>query len=119
MMERFLEGTERLEIDHRDPGVIITDATGQARRIFTDGRVIERDEEGGGKTKVKTRWKKERVIVDVRFPSRPNPLGGTLTPNLTQSYRLDAEGRLEVATTVALGAGTPPFTVERIYTKQE
>jgi hypothetical protein len=115
MMESFSQGAERLTIVHSDPEVTITNAAGQANRVFTDGRLVERVDDQGGKTKVKTRWKKDKMIIDVAFPAQSNPQGGLLTPGITMTYSLDKSGRLELESTVALGAGVAPFTVKRIY----
>jgi hypothetical protein len=119
LLERFSQGVERLIIAQGDPEVTITNAAGVANMVFTDGRVVERVDEDGGKTKVKTRWKKDKMIIDIDFPSRPNPAGGILTPNLTMTYSLGKDGRLELASTVGIGAAIPPFTVERVYDREE
>jgi hypothetical protein len=118
LMERFSQGAERLTIVQNEPEVTITNAAGASNMVFTDGRVVERVDEGGGKTKVKTRWKKERMIIDIDFPTQPNPAGGTLTPTLTMIYSLDKNGRLLLASTVGIGAAVPPFTVERVYDRE-
>jgi len=118
MMERVSQGAERLTIEQNDPEVTITNALGVANMVFADGRLIEREDESGGTTKIKTRWKKDRMIVDIDFPPRPNPTGGTITPGITMNYSLDKNGRLELATSVALGAAVPPFTVERVYDRE-
>jgi hypothetical protein len=115
MMQRFSQNSERLTIAQGDPEVTITNAAGQANLVFTDGRLVESVAEDGGKTKVKTRWKKDKMIIDIDFPTRPNPAGGTLTPSLTMTYSLDKSGRLLLASTVGIGATVPPLTVERIY----
>lgn len=117
MMERFSQNSEKLTIAQSDPEVTITNAAGQSNMVFTDGRVVESTGEDGGKTKVKTRWKKDKMIIDIDFPTRPNPAGGTLTPSLTMIYSLDKSGRLLLASTVGIGATVPPLTVERIYDK--
>jgi hypothetical protein len=119
MMERFTQNSEKLTIEQSDPEVIITNAAGQANKVFTDGRVVESTGEDGGKTKVKTRWKKEKMIIDIDFPSRPNPQGGTLTPSLTMTYSLDKNSRLHLASTVGIGATIPPLTVERVYDREQ
>jgi hypothetical protein len=115
MMERFSQNSEKLTIAQGDPEVTITNAAGQSNMVFTDGRVVESTGEDGGKTKVKTRWKKEKMIIDIDFPSRPNPAGGTLTPSLTMTYSLDKSGRLLLASTVGIGATVPPLSVGRVY----
>jgi hypothetical protein len=119
LMQRFTENSERLTIAQSDPEATITNAAGVANMVFTDGRVVERVDEDGGKTKVKTRWKKERMIVDIDFPVRPNPAGGTITPTLTMTYSLDKKGRLELASSVGIGAAVPPFTIERVYDREQ
>ena len=119
MMQQFTQNSERLTIAQSDPEVTITNAAGQSNMVFTDGRVVESTGEDGGKTKVKTRWKKDKMIVDIDFPTRPNPAGGTLTPSLTMTYSLDKSGRLLLASTVGIGATVPPLTVERIYDRGE
>jgi hypothetical protein len=119
MMQRVTESSERLVIAQNEPEVTITNAAGIANMVFTDGRVVERVDESGGKTKVKTRWKKERMIVDIDFPSRPNPAGGLITPSLTMTYSLDKNGRLELASSVGIGAAVPPFSIERVYDREQ
>ena len=119
MMERFTQNSEKLTIAQADPEVTITNAAGQANKVFTDGRVVESVGEDGGKTKVKTRWKKEKMIIDIDFPTRENPTGGTLTPSLTMTYSMDKSGRLVLASTVGLGAQIPPLTVERVYDREQ
>lgn len=115
MMMAFSQGVATLRIHHADPELTIQNANGVANTVFTDGRVIEREEEEGGKTKVRTRWKKDRVQVNVDFPSRVADGGGTISPSLVLTYALDKQGRLVVSTTVGLGGATPPFGVDRVY----
>jgi hypothetical protein len=55
------------------------------------------------------------MVIDIDFPTRPNPAGGTLTPGLTMTYSLDKSGRLLLASTVGIGATVPPLTVDRVY----
>ena len=119
MLERFSQNSEKLTIAQSDPEVTITNAAGQSNMVFTDGRVVESTGEDGGKTKVKTRWKKDKMIIDIDFPTRPNPAGGTLTPGLTMTYSLDKSGRLLLASTVGIGATVPPLTVERVYDREQ
>jgi hypothetical protein len=119
MMQRFSQNAERLTIVQGDPEVTLTNAAGQSNMVFTDGRVVESTGEDGGKTKVKTRWKKDKMIIDIDFPTRPNPAGGTITPSLTMAYSLDKSGRLLLASTVGIGASVPPLTVARVYDRGE
>jgi hypothetical protein len=119
MMERFSQNTEKLTIAQSDPEVTITNAAGQSNMVFTDGRVVESTGEDGGKTKVKTRWKKDKMIIDIDFPTRPNPAGGTLTPSLTMTYSLDKAGRMLLESTVGIGATVPPLSVERVYDREQ
>jgi hypothetical protein len=119
MMERFSQNSEKLTIAQGDPEVTITNAAGQSNMVYTDGRVVESTNEEGGKTKVKTRWKKDKMIIDIDFPSRHNPAGGTLTPSLTMTYSLDKNSRLLLESTVGIGATVPPLTVERVYDRGE
>ena len=118
LMQRFSEGFERLTITQSDPEVTLTNAAGASNMVFTDGRVVESVGEDGGKTKVKTRWKKERMIIDIDFPVRPNPAGGTITPTLSMTYSLDKKGRLELEQSVGIGSAVPPFTIERVYDRE-
>ena len=115
MMQGFSQNSEKLTIVQSDPEVTITNAAGQSNMVFTDGRLVESEGEDGGKTKVKTRWKKDKMVIDIDFPTRPNPAGGTLTPGLTMTYSLDKSGRLLLASTVGIGATVPPLTVDRVY----
>ena len=119
MMQQFSQGLEKLTIQQGDPEVTITNAAGQANMVFTDGRVVESSGEDGGKTKIKTRWKKEKMIIDIDFPPRPNPAGGTLTPSLIMTYSLDKSGRLLLSSTVGIGATVPPLTVARVYDREQ
>jgi hypothetical protein len=119
MMQRFSQNSERLTIQQGDPEVTISNAAGQSNLVFTDGRVVESTNEEGGKTKVKTRWKKDKMIIDIDFPTRPNPAGGTLTPSLTMIYSLDKSGRLLLSSTVGIGGQVPPLTVDRVYDRGE
>ena len=118
MMQQFSQNFERLTIVQGDPEVTITNATGDTNMVFTDGRLVESEGESGGKTKVKTRWKKDKMIIDIDFPIRPNPAGGTLTPSLMMTYSLDKAGRLALSSTVGIGAAVPPFTLERVYNRE-
>jgi hypothetical protein len=111
------QGIQTLKIDHRAPEIQIEDSNGNVRSIFTDGRLIEREGEDGGKTKVKTKWKKDRVIVKVTFPT-----SGGVTPGIELSYEIDDLGRLVVTSVVsASGPGRPaaPLSVERVYDRRE
>ena len=119
MVERFTQNSEKLTIAQSDPEVTITNAAGQSNMVFTDGRVVESTGEDGGKTKVKTRWKKDKMIIDIDFPTRENPTGGIQTPSLTMTYSLDKNSRLHLASTVGIGATIPPLTVERVYDREQ
>lgn len=120
MMQRFSQNAERLTIQQGDPEVTITNAAGQSNMVYTDGRVVESTNEQGGKTKVKSRWKKDKMIIDIDFPSRPNPAGGSITPSLTMTYSLDKSGRMLLSSTVGIGGTTlPPLTVDRVYDRGE
>jgi hypothetical protein len=119
MMQAYSQGVQSLRIQQQDPEMIIENANGVANTVFTDGRVIEREEEGGGKTKVRTRWKKDKLQVTVTFPSRVTDGGGTISPSLNLIYELDKQERMVVTTTVGLGGATPPLTVKRVYDRAE
>ena len=117
MMQSMSQGIQRLTISHQDPEMQIEDANGNARLIFTDGRTVEREEEGGGKTTVKTRWKKNRVVVKVGFPTVDGVRRG-----IGLTYELDEAKRLIVTTTVSMSAaGRPaaPLEIERVYDLRE
>jgi hypothetical protein len=118
LMQGFSQGAEKLVIAQNDPEVTITRANGMSNLVYTDGRLIESEGENGAKTKVKTRWKKDRMVVSIDFPARPSPAGGTVTPNLQMIYSLDKNGRLALSTTVGVGPQVPPFTVERVYDRE-
>ena len=114
-MQSFSQGAQRLTITQAEPEFTFVNANGVASTVFTDGRVQEREEDGGGKTKVKSRWKKGKLAISVSFPGG----GAGTTPTLTQNYSLNKDGRLLVTTTVGVGGGTRPFTVKRFYDRQE
>ena len=114
LMRAFSSGSEMVTISYDDPEMAFEDANGVGNIVFTDGRVVVREEEGGGKTKVKTRWKKNRLIVSVTFPTMSSD-GQMVSPSVNLTYEIDQDGRLRVSTTVGVGGRTPPFTVERVY----
>ena len=111
------QGVQMLKIEHREPAIQIEDANGNVRSIFTDGRLVEREEEDGGKTKVKTKWKKERVVVKVTFPT-----SGGVTSGIELTYEIDDYGRLVVTSSVSAsspGRPSPPLSIERVYDRRE
>ncbi len=111
------QGIQMLKIDHREPEMQIEDSNGNVRLIFTDGRLVERKDEDGGKTKVKTKWKKDRVVVKVTFPT-----SGGVIPTIELTYELDGPDRLIVTSRVSAsgpGRPTPPLSVERVYDRVE
>ena len=117
LLQVVSQGVQILKIDHVEPEIQIEDANGNVRSIFTDGRLVERAEEGGGKTKVKTKWKKNRVVVKVTFPT-----SGGVTPTIGLTYELDGPDRLIVTSEVsASGPGRPsaPLDVRRVYDRKE
>ncbi|MEE2777453.1 MAG: hypothetical protein VYE73_11920 [Acidobacteriota bacterium] len=115
MMRSFSVGSELLKISFADPELTIELGSGAANMVFTDGRLVESEGEDGGVTKVRTRWKKDKLTVAVNFPPSAADGGGTISPSVQMVYSLDKQGRLSVKTTVGVGGGTPPFTLERIY----
>ena len=117
LLQGVSQGVQKLKIDHQEPEILIEDANGNLRSIFTDGRSIERPEESGGKTKVKTKWKKDRVVVKVTFPT-----SGGVIPTIELTYELDGPDRLIVTSQVSAsgpGRPTPPLSVERVYDRVE
>lgn len=114
MMQPFSQGSQRLTLSLVGPEIVIESSNGDETRLFTDGRETVREEERGGKTRVKTRWKKDRLLVKVRFASSSGA-----TPILSQTYSVSKIGRLLVSTTAGLGDGRRPFTVNRVYDRQE
>ncbi len=111
------QGIQMLKIDHREPEMQIGDSNGNVRLIFTDGRLVEREDEDGGKTKVKTKWKKERVVVKVTFPTSEG-----VTPTIELTYEIDDSGRLVVTSSVSAsgpGRPSPPLDVRRVYDLRE
>jgi hypothetical protein len=114
MMQAFSQGSQRLTLSQADPEFVIESSNGDETLVFTDGREMVREEERGGKTRVKTRWKKGRLVVKVMFPSSSGA-----TPILSQTYSLSKVGHLQVSNTVGLGDGRRPFTVNRVYDRQE
>ncbi len=114
MMQAFSQGSQRLTLSLVGPEIVIENSNGDETRLFTDGREMVREEERGGKTRVKTRWKKDRLLVKVMFASSSGA-----TPTLSQTYSVSKIGRLLVSTTAGLGDGRRPFTVNRVYDRQE
>ncbi len=113
MMQSMSLGIQRLTILHEEPQIQIEDSNGNIRLLFTDGRSVEREEEGVGKTKVKTRWKKDRVVVKVGFPT----VGG-IRSGVGLTYELEGRNRLIVTTSVSMSAaGSPaaPLEIRRVY----
>ena len=117
MMQSMSLGIQRLTILHEDPQMQIEDANANLRLLFTDGRSVEREDEGGGKTKVKTRWKKNRVVVKVGFPT----VGG-VSSGIGLTYELEGATRMVVTTVVSMSAaGRPsaPLAIRRVYDLSE
>ncbi len=95
-----------LQIEHRDPELTITDANEQRRFLYTDGRETRRDSDEGQGLEVKSRWKDDRVVVEM------NGERG----KVTETYRLAAEGRQLVVETRVEGRGQlPAFGFKRVY----
>ena len=114
MMQSFTAGGELLKISYEEPELIIERANGSSNMVFTDGRLVETEAEDGGSTKVKTRWKKDKLTIGINFPSYALD-GQTISPNVSMTYRIDKQGRLEMGTTVGVGGRTPPFTIKLLY----
>jgi len=107
------QGVEQLSILHEEPAVQITDANGNARLVYTDGREIEIEEEGGGTIRVKTKWKKKKLVTQIHFPTREQ-----MTRMISLTYELEGPDRLIVVTVVSMSSTTrpsPPLTVKRVY----
>ena len=112
MLQAFSQGIERLEIKHEDPALQVINATGTPFVMFTDGRSMDQENEDGGKTKIRTRWKKSRVVFQLTFPS-----SGGQTRSATLTYELEGN-RLAVTTAVSVisvGRPAPPITLRRVY----
>ena len=121
MMQSMSQGIGMLTISHEDPQMQIVDANGNTRLIFTDGRAVEIEQEGGGKTKVKSRWKKNRVVVKVVFPT----IGGVAS-GVGLTYELDGPRRMIVTTSVSMSAvnqssatRSAPLQIRRVYDLRE
>ena len=95
-----------LEIEHQEPELTITDAVGQRRFLYTDGRESRRDGDDGQSLQVRTRWKDARVVVESQ--------GGR--GKVTETYRLAAEGRELIVETRLEGQGPGgAVSFKRVY----
>jgi len=112
MQERFKAMNERIqsiEIAHQDPQLDLRFADGRERTIYTDGRAIEDDFEGGI-FEAKGKWKGgSRVVVKAE-----STYGG----KITETYELSEDGQQLYVTTKMEGDGRrPSITFRRVYDK--
>ncbi len=109
------QGIDQLTITHEEPAFRILNSMEVGTLLYTDGRTIEVEEEGGGKIKTKTRWKKNRVVMQVAFPAKDG-----LRRSIVQSFELEGDV-LVVTTTVAATSPTrpsQPVTLRRVYDRE-
>ena len=118
LLGSFSQGIEQLTITHEEPMLQVVNAAGNPFVMFTDGRSLDQENEGGGKTKIRTRWKKSRVVFQVTYPVTD---GQSASANLT--YELARPDQLMVTTTISVvGAGgraSRPLTIKRVYDRLE
>jgi hypothetical protein len=102
----FFAALQTLRIEHHEPALSITDGSGRARMIYTDGRKTEEERSHGGTTKVTARWKDGRIEA-TSVPERG--------PKVTEKYAITADRlQLTVTTTFEGGHGSD-VTIRRIY----
>ena len=116
LMAMVSEGIEQLSILYEEPAVQITDANGNARLVYTDGREIEVAADGGGTIRVKSKWKKNKLITQINFPTKE-----LMTRSISLTYSIERPDRLVVMTQVSLSSTTrptPPLKVKRVYDRR-
>lgn len=108
-IKAMAERIQSIEIAHRDPQMDLRFADGREWTVFTDGRAIEDDFEGGI-FEAKARWKGGSQVV-VKAES-------TYGGKLTETYELSENGQQLYVTTKMEGDGRRPnITFRRVYDK--
>ena len=109
------QGIDLLTIEHEDPAFRMVNSMGAGTLLFTDGRTIEIEEEDGGKIKTRTRWKKNRVVMQVTFPSKDG-----LRRSIMQSFELKGSVLVVTTTVAATSPSRPskPVTLRRVYNRE-
>ena len=103
------EGARTLEII---PGNDVTElilryADGRERLVYTDGREYDDEIDAGRRVRATAKWKKQKLVIKGKTDA-----GAT---TLTQTFKLDDEGRLHVDTAIDGGGRIPSFDFERVY----
>ncbi len=88
-MREMFEAAETLIIAHNDPELSITDNTGRARALYTDGRKAEQQTPRGETIKVTARWQADRLVIE-----RESGRGR----KMSETYELAPDGRQLVVT---------------------
>ncbi len=78
----YLRPAESLMIRHAEPELFITKDELVLHDRFTDGRKVERDAGDGTTVQVKTRWKKRKVVTEIKTESNGK---------ITETYELEPE----------------------------
>jgi hypothetical protein len=98
---------ETLRIEHQDPRLAITDATGRQLVVYTDGRKTEEEHSSGGTTKITGRWKDGFVVLEIE------PEHG---PSRTETYSVTADGKRLTIMTRFKGRGSRgDVEIRRVY----
>jgi len=100
-------GLETLQIEHKDPRLVITDAEGKEHDLYTDGRKIEEERSYGGTTKITASWKDGHVVVET------TPEHGAA---YTETYAVTADGKqLTVTLKVKSHGRRQALEIKRVY----
>lgn len=78
----YLRPAESLMIRHDEPELFITKDEQVIHERFTDGRKQEREAVDGTTIQVKTRWKKHKVVTEIKTEN---------TGKITETYELEPE----------------------------
>ena len=81
-MFEYLRPAQSMVIRHDEPEIFIIKDEQIIHERFTDGRKEERDAGDGSTAKVKTRWKKRRLVTEIKTER---------AGKVTESYELDQE----------------------------
>jgi hypothetical protein len=90
-----------MSITHTEAEIAVLDKDGRLRTLHPDGQNYKT--EAG--SEVKTRWDKERLIVETKLDRGPN---------LTETLGLSSD-RKQLVVTVRLEGRSTPVTVRRVY----